>query len=404
VSSVFDTVDALDHRRVRYGRDVIQHSPPQKLEKHRIGVVVAQFKISPTDLKCQQKMLAEISELSRVCSQSKPRLSIISRVVIQVLACLRLFICCASRLPDCRLLLVSLGCAATARVGSNFDELMQIWASKISEASGFHFKADRSWCSSDLGLINTPGVTRMWMFAAQEGLLAQAVKVYDAVLEKFTAAMWSSPQRMQAYLFSRAEYEARAMVKKAAVPKAAAVAPVAGEGPEERSAKRQKLHPAADLASVVDLAKSAGLLHKSFQAPADWPKPLKKLAAAGASASSLAIGWGVIEKASLAPEGTVVLCLSKKASPGCIQLDAFPNRCLAQDDTLAVSGKKPKLRPLLPAEVMAMKLWPADACNLSMLCGRAQFQAAQDCLPLVGIAAAIFGMAAAVQSQATEPI
>ena len=74
VSSVLDTVDAIDHRRIRYGRDLIKLTPAGDLSKHcTMDAAFAHFRVAPSDLQCEKNMLKQISSLKKVCLHSKPR-------------------------------------------------------------------------------------------------------------------------------------------------------------------------------------------------------------------------------------------------------------------------------------------------------------------------------------------
>lgn len=301
-----------------------------------------------------------------------------------------------------------LGCWPSAREGSRSEELMQLWGRKISEVLCLAAKEGRRWCTSDLGAVSMPGLTQAWVFATEEYLLKRAMQFYDAAVEKFLASMWAKPQKMGSFLFSKDEYESRSMncnslaslVKKRTKPEedddAAGGDCAAGESSAaEPDAKRHKASDAC-LKKAVELAKSVKLLHPSFQAPDSAPKTLRKLQEAGASENCLAIGLAMIEKAAQSPVGSVLVAsATKKIKPDCIQVDGFPSRALNSDLMVTLAGKKPKLRLLLPAEVLSMKQWPADACNLSFLSSKACAQAVHDCFPFAGIAAAMFGIAAA---------
>lgn len=74
IASVKDTMHSIDHRRVRYGRDVTQVCDAQDLANFcSVNVAVAQFRVAAADASCDKSMLSQINSLAEIYEACKPR-------------------------------------------------------------------------------------------------------------------------------------------------------------------------------------------------------------------------------------------------------------------------------------------------------------------------------------------
>ena len=251
-------------------------------------------------------------------------------------------------------------------------------------------------------------------------MLTQTASSYDATLDKFGRSIIQSlearPLELKDAIITKEDFNSQGghllleLHHGRAIPKGVAGAsdkpsgqepPLADANPSSSAAgsdappeKKRKL----ELSDLIKKAQDYGSLPEAYSAQetAGQHKFLKQ-AEDVTGPSNLTLNAHVLANvARKYTQGTVLVCSSVKLIQRPLKeilVNSFGCTNSPVDNLLCVVGKKPKIRVVTTSDFLAVKLWPQDAINLSMLGHKARGQSVHDCMYLPPLAAALIAAA-----------